>query len=252
VLLVIAIGLGAFAIGYGITTLAFSRGAAPSDVVMVPDVRELTVADATRRMDRVDLGLTVGDSFPNPVVAEGAILAQSPLPGQEVSPGTEVRVILSTGQPRPTVPDVEAMPLALATRALNAAGFDVLVDEAPGEGQPGRVVDVDPPAGTPVRLPASVLVRVGAAASGVEMPHLIGMHEEVARAIVESVGMLVDEVFYDADELGEPGSVVGQEPAPGDRVGPGTGVRLRVVSPAPAAWLFRAGGRWFHEAGRSR
>ena len=76
-----------FFVGYSVTALAYTSGNAPSDVVLVPDVRELSVTEAARQMTERGLNLIVGDSLPNQEVPEGGILTQEPLPGQEVSPG---------------------------------------------------------------------------------------------------------------------------------------------------------------------
>jgi eukaryotic-like serine/threonine-protein kinase len=230
-LLVAGIALGAFIIGYGVTALAFGTARGPTDVALVPDVRELTVEAASRALDDEGLSIEVGDSLPNANAPEGAVLAQSPLPGEEVSPGTAVRVIVSTGQPKLTVPEVEAMPVALATRALEAAGFTVTVEELPGQGQPGRVLDADPASGSPVPLPATVHLRVGGAPPRMEVPSVIGMLEGQARDLLEREGLRVTEVQYERTTLGEPGGVVGQDPAPGDSVAAGSPVRLRVTEP---------------------
>lgn len=219
-----------FLVGYGITALAFTSGAAPADVVMVPDVRELQFEQANRVMSRAGLTLELGDSFPNREIPAGAILAQSPLPGQEVGPGTQVRVLTSTGRPGPTVPDIEAMPLSLATRALQTAGFDVHIEDQLAEGPAGRVVETDPVAGTRVQLPATVRVRIGGAASTIEMPMLIGLLEQPAREAVAALGLELAEVIHQENIYGQPGGVFAQEPAPGDSIAAGGAVRLYVTA----------------------
>jgi serine/threonine-protein kinase len=228
------IALLTFLIGYGITALAFTSGSAPADVVMVPDVRELQIEQANRVMSRAGLTLELGDSFPNREIAAGAILAQSPLPGQEVGPGTQVRVLTSTGRPGPTVPDIEAMPLSLATRALQTAGFEVHIEEQLAEGPAGRVVATDPVAGTRVQLPATVRVRIGGAASVIEMPMLIGLLEQPAREAVTALGLELAEVIHQENIYGQPGGVFAQEPAPGDSIAAGGAVRLYVTADAAA------------------
>jgi eukaryotic-like serine/threonine-protein kinase len=221
-----------FIVGYLIAAVAFTSGGAPTDVVLVPDVRELDVEEASRLMSSTSLELTIGDSLANATIPAGAVLAQSPLPGQEVSRGTEVRVIVSTGQHRPRVPEVEAMPVALAMRALEAAGFEVEIEEAPGEGQLGRVVSVAPEAGTLVPLPATVRIRVGSIESVREMPSVLGLDEEEAREFLEGIGLNVTEVMYESSESVEPYHVIQQIPPPGDEIEPGDAVRLRVALPA--------------------
>jgi eukaryotic-like serine/threonine-protein kinase len=227
--LVLVTGLVAFVIGFGLTALIFRSGAAPAEVVMVPDIRERTVAQARTILENVDLSLTVGDSLPNPNVPAGAILAQTPLPGHEVAPGATVRVILSSGSPRPVVPDVDAMPVTLATRALQAAGFEVVIDE--GEGPLGAVLRTDPAPGTPLPLPATVRLIVGRGATLVAVPDVVGLPEEEAMQAILDAGLEVGEVSYGEGDTGEPGDVFEQTPSPGGQMPVGTRVDLRVNLP---------------------
>jgi eukaryotic-like serine/threonine-protein kinase len=232
VVLLAAVGLGAFVVGYAATALLFRTAGAPADVVLVPDVREMTVAEATRAMESADLSLAVGDSLPNAEIPQGAVLAQSPLPGQEVSPGTEVRVIVSSGHHRTRVPAIATMPVPLATRALEAAGFEVLIEEAPGEGTVGGIVGVDPAPGTAMPLPATVVLRVGAPSPYREMPYLIGMHEDSARGLLQRMGLYVAEILYESSDDADPEHVIHQVPSPGDTIESGGDVRLRVTGSA--------------------
>jgi beta-lactam-binding protein with PASTA domain len=240
-LIIGGIALGAFLVGYGVTALAFTTGDAATDIALVPDVRALTLTDAARSMREADLTMVVGDSFPNADVPAGAVLAQTPLPGQEVGVGTEVSVIISTGQPRPIVPDVAAMPLAMALRSLQAAGFEVAVEEVPGEGSPGRVFDVMPAAGTAVPLPATVVIRVGTEPLFLRMPTVIGLTEDSARVTLEQVGLAVTEVRYESTSNQQPYQVLSQEPAPGDSIDPGSPVRIFVSLPEVDRGTLRQG-----------
>jgi eukaryotic-like serine/threonine-protein kinase len=223
-----AVALAAFGIGYGVTALAFTRGGAPAQVVTVPDVRELSERDARRSVNDRGLDLEVGDSLPNPNVEAGYVLAQSPLPGHEVGPGSSVRIILSTGRPQPRVPDVEAMPLALATRAMQAVGFDVEIDEVPSDVQQGRIVDVEPAIGSPVRLPATVRLLVSSGPPYVSVPPLVGLFHEHARDLLEETGLELGAVEYEPIDFGDEGYVLEQHPLAGDTVPPGGQIRIRV------------------------
>lgn len=227
------VGLGllaAFVVGYGATALSFAQGTGV-DIATVPDARNQTLARVQRLFERADLEFVVADSFPNPSVPAGAILAQSPLPGQEVSPGSVVELFLSTGPRRPAVPDVEGMPLALATRALQTAGFDVTVEEDSGSVPAGRAKLTDPAAGSAVALPATVRLVISTGPSVVEMPAVVGLAEREATRVLEDAGLVVDQRVYDRRFGGSSGDVVDQQPVAGDSVKPGTRVRI-VVAPA--------------------
>lgn len=250
VLRVVAIGLGAFLVGYLVTALAFYRGGTRQEVVAVPDLRELDRRAAERRLDDLGLTLEVGDSLPHPQVRAGDVLAQSPLPGREVAPGTPVRVILSSGRARIPVPDVSMLSEEAATRLLGASGFQVQVEVVPDRLPAGNVVAVEPAPGTPVVLPSVVRLRVSAGppmdfgeslpAVGageraperepmVAVPAIIGLAEAAARAALERVGLRLAEPEYEPAPEGVPEMVVEQTPPPGDSARAGAQVRVRIV-----------------------
>src|SRR5690606_28819819 len=123
---------------------------------------------------------------PNIDIPQGAILAQSPLPGQEVSAGAEISVIVSTGQPRPSVPNVSGMSVSMAIRSLEAAGFEVVTEDVPGEGVAGDIIGTVPEAGSPLPIPAQVVLRIGASPLFVNMPLVVGLPEDSAVVSLES------------------------------------------------------------------
>lgn len=235
---VVGVLVGAFTFGYLATWLLFFSGSPPSEVVTVPDLRELPVDEARERLERVDLELEVGDSLPNAQIPEGGVVAQSPLPGGEASPGVSVRVILSTGRPRRVVPDVDSLPGSLARRALEAAGFEVQLSEVLADVPPGSVVEVQPPPGTEVRLPSAVRLLVSAGAPRVEVPSLLGLPEQEARGALEAVGLRLGEIDPGLVGAGDEGEVVvEQEPLAGDSIPGGSEVRVRI---GPARVLNRS------------
>jgi beta-lactam-binding protein with PASTA domain len=90
----------------------------------LPDLRGIELAEAERSVH--DLGLTVVVDEPgvfSPAVAPGAIAAQQPLPGFHVKTGSTVRVRLSLGSERVTVPDLRSESLQGAVRGLEQLGL---------------------------------------------------------------------------------------------------------------------------------
>lgn len=227
---VVGLGLAAFVVGYALTAALFFRGNDRPDVVAVPDLREMDRAAAARQVERLGLELVVGDSLPNPDVRLGDVLAQSPLPGREVAPGTRVRVILSAGPPSRAVPDVQALTRLPAERLLAATGFRVQVEEVPDRLPAGRVVSVYPAPGTRVQLPGVVQLRVSAGPPMVAVPALYGMREDEARTALEGAGLELGEVEYEFGGFGAQEMVVEQSPFAGDSVRAGGTVRVRIVT----------------------
>lgn len=88
---------------------------------LVPDVRGMTVAEATPII--VNAGLIVGTvTEQNSTSPIGSVVIQSPSVGAERNPGSAVSLVVSTGVP---VPNVVGLTEAAATTAIEAAGLRV-------------------------------------------------------------------------------------------------------------------------------
>lgn len=226
---VVGIGVGSFLLGYLIIAIFVFRGSNRPAVVAVPELRELPAPDAERRLTDLGLLMVLGDSLPNPEVPEGAVLAQSPLAGREVLPGSGVRVIISAGRERRAVADVSGMAREQATRVLDALGFTVFVAEEAARVPAGRVIGTEPAAGTVLPVESAVRVTVSSGPPLAAVPDVVGLLEDDARSALESVGFRVGEVIYEF-RVTDTGMVVRQYPQAGDSVRLGEPVELRVAT----------------------
>jgi serine/threonine-protein kinase len=222
--------IGGFLAGYLVTAIAFIAGGPHADVVTVPDVRSLTLARAKRQLERSDLLVRVGDSLPNPRLPRGAVLAQSPLPGQEIAPGTEVRVMLSAGPERRAVPAVAGYARPQAERILTSSGFRVVVVQVADARAAGRVVGTTPAAGATLAMPAGVRLLISAGPPRVAVPSVLGMLQAEAGIVLQQGGLREGEVVFELrPDLAE-GVVLEQIPAAGESIPAGRPVRLRVAT----------------------
>lgn len=224
-----------FLLGYALTALLFFPGAGGDGIVAVPDLRGSTLAQAGERVERVGLELARGSRLVHPRVPAGAVLAQTPLPGEEVRPGATVRVILSAGPARRPVPEVELLTADRAGLLLQQTGFRVQLRSVPSERSAGRVLGVRPEPGTVLSLPATVQLRVSAGPPRVAVPSLAGLPPPTARQVLEEAGLRLGAVEYDPFSLALLGEVTGQRPAAGDSVRRGTSVRVAVSGTQPAS-----------------
>jgi len=194
----------------------------------VPDLRGL---DAPAAVDLLwDHGLQLGevDSIRHPRVEEGKIVGQTPLPGQLAVSGGEVEIAVSTGPDRRPVPDVSRLVASRAELVLGSTGFEVEVDSVEADVPAGRVVETFPPAGELAEIPSRVRIAVSLGPPLVEVPDLVGMQEEQARAVLESLGLEVGEV-QERQRFGfSRGQVLEQIPAAGEEVPRGGEVHLVV------------------------
>jgi len=135
----------------------------------VPDVGNLTQAEAELKLAEAGLVLVVGGTETSTSVPAGAVISQDPAAGQKVDKGSAVRVVLSSGSPSPTtsptpagvaVPNVYGMDANVAAAQVSAEGLTVAFKQKGGTGQPpGTVVGIQPDAGTMVP-PASTVTLV--------------------------------------------------------------------------------------------
>jgi eukaryotic-like serine/threonine-protein kinase len=152
-----------FVIGYFLAVyVIFPPAAASGAGVPVPQLTGLSVMDAQAELVVAGLGNLDVTELPHPSAAPGVVIAQSPLPGQQLRPGAGVRVAISRGRPRVLVPDVQGFAVDRALLMLRNAGFDVEQATQESPLPAGRVLRTEPVAGEARMLPASVTLVVSA------------------------------------------------------------------------------------------
>ena len=140
----------------------FPAPAVVAEGIAVPDIVGGDVESGQRELAAVGLGPVQVDELPSGTVAEGIIIAQSPLPGQQLRDGSPVRVAISSGPPRVFVPDVVGFPIERAASLLTRLGFQVQRVDSTSTVERGRVMRLDPEPGNRLELPARVLITVSA------------------------------------------------------------------------------------------
>jgi len=225
----LGLAVGGWLVGYLVATqLVFPAPPPPGDLHAVPDLRGLSLTPAAERAAGAQVELGAVDSLQHPSVPAGTVLGQSPLPGQLASPGTPVRVTVSTGPQRRAVPDVLRLDEERARIILETSGFVVVADSVESEVPRGRVVEVSPGVDTVLALPAEVALSVSTGPPLVLMPLVLGMEEQAARATLDSLGLEVTEVEEVFRFGRDQGIVVEQEPAADTELERGAAVRLAV------------------------
>ncbi|MDT8342516.1 MAG: PASTA domain-containing protein [Longimicrobiales bacterium] len=223
------LALAGWVLGYGVATrLLFPAAPPPRDLVTLPDLRALPLADAAEALAGVGLSLGMVEEMNYPAADSGTVVGQSPLPGQLALPGDSVRVTVGLGPERRAVPPVARLRPDRAAALLAATGFAVTVDSVESAEPRGRILSVTPAEGEMVPLPGTVAMRVSLGPPAVEMPDLLGLAEAVARDSLNVLGLAVSEVEEVFRFGRDQGRVVTQDPPAGARVERGTAVRLVV------------------------
>lgn len=162
ILMALAVLGVSFGIGYLLATVViFPPPDTAGSGVTVPDLYGSTQAEAEAALG--EMGLEVGEvtELRSLSADAGRVLAQAPLPGQELRPGATVSMGVSGGPPELRVPPLVGLGQATARELLETVGFDVAVQQTRSMDIPAGVVTrAEPEPGTPQRLPAQVLIIV--------------------------------------------------------------------------------------------
>jgi eukaryotic-like serine/threonine-protein kinase len=115
-------------------SLVVSKGPAP---VLVPDVRNKKVGDATSILQNLGLQVTKTETFSDNVAA-GIVISSSPGAGTALRKGDTVNLVVSKGPQLYPVPDVTGMKIDRAIQVIEKAGFRADPRQA-YPGGPGKV-----------------------------------------------------------------------------------------------------------------
>ena len=158
---------------------------------------------------------------------QGIVLGQSPNAGETVDEGSSVRLVVSTGPPRNTVPNVVGQTEAEAVDALTAASFESDVTEAFSDKKAGIVIAQEPKAGANLKEGETVALTVSKGGRPVAVPDVVGTTSSEATATLQAAGLKVNVVGVPSSQPS--GTVVAQSPAAGKEAPAGSTVRLNVA-----------------------
>lgn len=223
------------AVGYLLVLVArsFTSGAAPE--VTVPDVVGISVEEAEQSLNSVNLGILCEESAYSSEIPAGAVISQSPLPGDIVREGRRVRVVRSLGKPSLKVPELGGKDFKAAQEEIMRSGLALgLVKKVyTKRARRGEVIHQAPPAGKVFTSPVKVDLTIASAEADmtVPVPALVGRHLSEAEAMLHQDNLAVGRVSYRLSETSLPGEVLAQTPEAGNPVQPGTAVSLEVAIP---------------------
>jgi beta-lactam-binding protein with PASTA domain len=224
--------------------------------VKVPQLSNMTIAEASRRTSALGLRLQLENRFYSPNVPAGKVLAQYPVAGATVRRQWPVRVTESLGIQRVTIPNVLGEGERAASINLRRLGLELgTVGHISLPGTAGTVIAQTPAAGAQGvdRPKVSILLNDGPEESsqGYVMPSLVGLTLSGAYARASASGLRIvsaEDVTPNAVPAAAPvpqgtpapppptapqgltpGIVVAQTPLAGHRVTRGDTVQLSLV-----------------------
>ena len=226
VVAVLAIALIAFA---GVSLLGGNK----AEQVIVPDVTNHTLQEATEILE--DYGLTVGvvKYEPNETVEKDLVFYQDPAYNDSIAKDGKVNLVISSGKDEPEqvpVPNLLGLTDIQAQKALLDAGFVASSNEEfSDEYEQGKICRQEPANGSSVEKGSTVKywVSKGKANTNVVISNYLGWSEGDALAELQKQGLKVNtETGYSNDV--STGEVMGQSISAGTSVAAGTTITLTI------------------------
>jgi beta-lactam-binding protein with PASTA domain len=230
-----------------ITTMHFAIHGAE---VAVPSFKGLTVAEATSKAAALGLNLSVDNHFYRVDIPAGRIVTQSPAPGTVVRREWHVRLSESLGPQRVAIPNLLGLDQRVASIQIRRASLDIgSTAQMPwGYAPEGAVIAQNPaPGAAGVARPSVSLLLAApspASANAFIMPDLTGQMFPAAALAIAHAGLKLAPIKeapaaippVAAATSGQPiqpvtpiGTVIAQDPQPGQRIDAATPVELTVA-----------------------
>ncbi len=231
-----AVTLVTFVVGYFIAaTWLFPATDDPTDtaLVEVPDLTSMPEEEAAERARDAGLVPVVKSRVRHPTAQPGAVIAQTPLPGQVARPGSEVVVTLSAGQESRVVPDLAGLAGNQAARLLRQMGFEVELRRVSESGGRTGVLESSPAPGTRVSVPSPIRLVVAEGVRNVPVPDLGGRHVADVEGLLTAAELRLGAIRYRPDAADAPGRVISQSPPSGFTLRAGSFVSIVVAGEPP-------------------
>jgi eukaryotic-like serine/threonine-protein kinase len=194
-------------------TLRVSRGPGTVDV---PLVTGLTLAQATRALNRAGLNFTSTERN-SASVPKGQVISSNPPDGTSVTKGSRVQLVVSRGPVQVQVPDVVNADKASAHNDLANAGLKFTDDQVTSDQPKGTVISQDPVAGTKVDKGSSVTLTISKGPGTVAVPDVGDQTEAQATSKLQGAGFKVLVRHKQVTDPAQDGKVVHQFPASGQQ-----------------------------------
>jgi beta-lactam-binding protein with PASTA domain len=161
------------------------RVGSQADKVAVPDVKGLSVEDATKKLK--DAKLAVAPTQGQPIEVDddkliGKVADQNPAAGQSVAQGTSVTLTLGKGQNTIPVTDQTGQPFDRAKANLEAQGFKTDRRDVSSDQPEGTVVDQSPKTGKAKSGTVITLMVSKGDQVKLKMPDFLGRRTTVRQA----------------------------------------------------------------------
>ena len=210
----------------------------PGSRVVVPSTVGASQSEVTAALEPLGLTSLIIEKQFSEDIAEGRVIQSIPEAGGRVDAGGTVKLIVSKGPERFTLPLVIGLTPEAATNLIAKMPLELkpLSEEFSTKVPKGYVIDSNPPSGEKVKRGAAVVIRVSKGIEQVALASYIGKSSDQALNELQDAGFAVTST-YAFSETRLAGEVISQKPAGGATADKGSAIALVISKGTQYAYI---------------
>jgi beta-lactam-binding protein with PASTA domain len=200
-----------------------------SSKVKVPAVTGEPETLAEANLTRAGLKATPSQAA-STAVMRGSVVSQLPRAGSEVSKGSHVGIVISSGPGSVEVPGVINQSSEQASAKLQSLGLHPTTQSAASATvKQGNVISTNPSAGAQASVGSTVTLTVSSGPQQANVPEVVGSPLTDAKSALKAAGLKAGTVSQQTSASQPPGTVLSQSPTAGTPLPLGEMVNLTVA-----------------------
>ena len=210
----------------------------PGSRVVVPSTVGATQAEVSAALDPLGLTSIVAEKQFSEEIPEGHVIQSIPEGGGRIDQGGTVKLIVSKGPERFTIPSLSGLMPEAATKLLKKLPVSIqpLVEEFSTTVPKGYVIDSNPASGEKVKRNALVVIRVSKGVEQIALASYVGKSSDQALNELQDAGFVVTSTYgYSETQLA--GEVISQKPAGGGTSDKGSKIYLVISKGSQFAFI---------------
>jgi len=210
----------------------------PGSRVVVPSTVGASQTEVSAALDPLGLTSMVVEKQFSEEIAEGRIIQSIPEAGGRIDQGGTVKLVVSKGPERFTIPNLAGLTPEAATNLIGKLPLTIqpISEEFSSTVPKGYVIDSNPIAGEKVKRNSLIVIRVSKGIEQVALASYLGKSADQALNELQDAGFVVTST-YSFSETRLAGEVITQKPAGGATADKGSKVSLVISKGTQFAYI---------------
>jgi serine/threonine protein kinase len=210
----------------------------PGSRVVVPSTVGASQTEVSAALDPLGLTSMIVEKQFSEEIPEGRIIQSIPEAGGRIDQGGTVKLVVSKGPERFTIPNLAGLTPIAATNLIGKLPLTIqpLAEEFSSTVPKGYVIDSNPIAGEKVKRNSSIVIRVSKGIEQVALASYVGKSSDQALNELQDAGFAVTST-YGFSETRLAGEVISQKPAGGATADKGSKVSLVISKGTQFAYI---------------